>query len=270
MMKSVCILFALLAVGANARSQSLAEVLATELPTPMSLLGQEAVTGYAKLSNPTYTRAIQDDGNSPFTHLHSFVQKPAALAAKKVVAPDIQDLRSDFSEMPGSEQLNGAFVKLQFAPGQSLNDEDVLPAHLIAPKSTATANEIMDAKLWREMTAKIHLTGKSLKKYNRWIQGAAIALSKVEDQLKATQENKGVIERGLSSMKYQRLQILKRLKSYKLKRDLEAAEKRMAQLKGYSEYLSKNKKDLTNHENSLVKRLTKVTATLEKLREEKK
>lgn len=216
-------------------------------------------------SVPTNSDAKVSDANSPFTHLPYFQPPPKAMV--EVKAPMISDLRTDFADMPSAAQLRGSFVKLKFAPGQNINDEDVLPVALVPPKKGATGVEIMDYKLWNEMSGKIHVTAGSLNKYKRWIQGASLALAKVKEQLAHTQQNKLVLEKGLEAMKYQRLQILKRLKSYKLKRDLDAATKRMKKLKEYSDYLSKNKKSLTGHRAALQKRLDVVNKTLQTLKE---
>src|SRR5690606_33104339 len=98
--------------------------------------------------------------------------------------------------------------------------EEVLPRHLLPPKDCKDPNHVNDVKLWRKLTKKIRLTKLTAAKYKRWLKAAKIALAKVRAQIALTHKNSKIVNRAIKGMIEQRRQIVKRLKSYKLKRDL--------------------------------------------------
>jgi len=182
-------------------------------------------------------------------------QAAAAQAAGKAGKLDIGTFDSaDFANLPSDKQLPGDVVRIRNAPGAVPNlNEDVLPQVLI--EKCKSPDAINDIKLWNKLTAKIKTAKATKKKYDKWLKVAQMALKKLEGQITTTKINQNTINRAIDGMSHQRRQIVKRLKSIKLKADLEAAKKKMKKLNAYGKILGRTQSSLVQGKEQMSRRV---------------
>jgi len=193
-------------------------------------------------------------------------------SAKKVVEEKKQKLPmafdvADLKNLPTDKQLPGDVVRLAYAPG-ALPDlsEEVLPQELLPPPDCPDEDARNDVKLWNLLTSKISGTKASVVKYKKWLKGADLAIKKVRKQISLTKKNKALIDNAIKAMGKQRREIVKRLKTKKLTRDLEQAETKMKQLQEYGAKLGATKMSLVQGNTQMKRRVGVLADGIKQLR----
>jgi len=185
---------------------------------------------------------------------------------EKVELPQAFDV-ADFKNMPTDKQLPGEIVRLRYAPG-ALPDlsEEALPRELLPPPNCPDEDAKNDVKLWNMITSKIGDTKASIVKYDKWLKGADLALKKVKKQVSLTKKNRAIIDNAIKTMTQQRRDIVKRLKTKKLTRELEAAEVKMKELQEYGAKLGATKSSLVEGTTTMKRRVGLLMDGMKELR----
>jgi hypothetical protein len=185
---------------------------------------------------------------------------------KKAEMPAAFDT-ADYDNLPTDKQLDGDVVRLRYAPGATPDmSEESLPKGLLPPPGCTDSEAINDIKLWNVLTSKITSTKQSVVKYAKWLKAADASLKKVKSQVSMTKKNKGTIEAAIKNMIRQRREIVKRLKTKKLKRDLDVAEEKMKQLKEYGAKLGATKASLVEGTTSMKREVGTLERGVDELR----
>lgn len=162
----------------------------------------------------------------------------------------------EFGNLPNDKQLPGDIVRLRNAPGAvPLLNEEVLPKSLLPPKGCNDPNHVNDIKLWKSLTKKLQNAKSTLAKYKRWSAVANVAIKKVATQVQQTTRNTNVVSKAILGMNFQRRQVVKRLKSYKLKNELESATKKMEELNEYGRVLGATKESLVEGNSDMLRKV---------------
>jgi hypothetical protein len=145
----------------------------------------------------------------------------------------------DWLNVPTDKQLPGDLVRLRHAPGAvPLLNEEILPRNLLPNANCKDPNHVNDVRLWKTITKKLRSAKTSLAKYKKWTAAAQAALKRVGAQIRQTTKNSMVLNKAIRGMTHQRRQVIKRLKAYRLKNDLDMAQKKMEQLTEYGNQLA--------------------------------
>jgi hypothetical protein len=173
----------------------------------------------------------------------------------------------DFSTIPHDRQIDGNVAELINAPGfvPAMNEE-VLPGSLIPPAGSKDANSLNDVKLWKILTTKIKSAQATKHKYGKWLKTAAKASKKVKSQIKLTGRNEKNIHKAIKGMTHERRQIVNRIKSAKLKRDLKKAQEKLTKMDEFGTRLSTTAGQLTSGKNTMQKRVKMLKGSLKDLR----
>lgn len=98
-------------------------------------------------------------------------------------------------------------------------------------------------------------------------QGADLAIKKVKKQISLTKKNKALIVNAIKAMTKQRRDVVKRLKTKKLTRDLEQAETKMKQLQEYGAKLGATKMSLVQGTTTMKRRVGVLSDGIKQLRQ---
>lgn len=265
-MRTVIALFVLLVVFAVCATSTEIDFNAVNIPAPPSFLesGME-VDAEAGIDAQAHTEVEADiaamfesDLNSLTDDSNSLASSNANLAGAagkaKAVAGAFDSI--EFANMPNDKQLPGDIVRLRNAPGAvPLLNEEVLPKSLLPPKGCSDPNHVNDVKLWKSLTKKLQGAKSTLVKYKKWSAVADLAIKKVAAQVQQTTRNTNVVSKAIMGMNFQRRQVVKRLKSYKLKNELEKASKKMEELNEYGRVLGATKQSLVEGNSEMLRKV---------------
>jgi len=141
----------------------------------------------------------------------------------------------DWGNIPSADTMPGSLVRLTNAPGaMPAFSEDILPKSLFPSKKCPNPSQAAEVKAWAKLTQRIKRGKATIIKYTKWATAARAALKKIATQARTTKNNVKSLNQAIRGMKYQRKQLVKRLKSYKLKAQLDRAAQRMMEIQGIS------------------------------------
>jgi len=132
--------------------------------------------------------------------------------------------------MPTDKQLPGDVVQLKHAPGAApVSDEEKIPKTLLlgADEKTDDPNYKHDIELWGKITKAIKLAKKKIPPFRKWNTAAVLAVRRIKAQLDQTKKNTQIMNDVMEELMKKRRKSVTKLKEWKLKADLEVAEKEM-------------------------------------------
>jgi len=132
--------------------------------------------------------------------------------------------------MPTDKQLPGDVVQLKHAPGAApVSDEEKIPKTLLlgADEKTDDPNYKHDIELWGKITKAIKLAKKKIPPFRKWNTAAVLAVRRIKAQLDQTKKNTQIMNDVMEELMKKRRKSVMKLKEWKLKADLEVAEKEM-------------------------------------------